>query len=181
MFLPALSLLAATISPLTITVTTKDGHQVAVPIADADATALRVCAQREGAADRTAVCAPVVNGRHGSTASLDVVDSGDLRFTVMSTRFEARSGAPAAVAIGFGVGTVISTAGAIVATAIATSTPADADADVRAASDVDAANARTVKNIAGGTAVVLWTGAVVGVVGTVVSTVIAVGDANTLE
>ena len=161
--------LVAAVSPLTIDVTTKEGHHIAVPVTDADATALRVCAARDFGED---VCAPVVSDRHGSHAALDVDHTADVRLRIASTRYDARSNAPGAVAIGAGVGTVIFGVGAIVATAIA-STADDIDG---VATAVDTTNAQ-VRELAGTAAVGMWVATAIGVIGTVVATVIAVGDA----
>jgi len=161
--------LVAAVSPLTVEVTTRDGHRIGVPVVDADATALRVCGRR---GDGDEVCAPVVSDRHGSYAALDVDDSDDLHLRLASTRFDARSAAPAAVAIGAGAGTVIVAVGAIVATAVANSS-----ADTNGIAGAVDTTSGQVKDAAGAAAIGLWVATGVGVVGTVIATMVAVGDA----
>ncbi len=166
--------LVAAISPLAIDVTTRDGHHI-VPVTDADATVLRVCASRVGI-DGEEVCADVVTDRHGSHAALDVVDSDDLRLRVATTRYDARSTAPAAIAIGFGVGTALAGVGAVVATGIAFSSPSTFGGTANAAPF-----GSQLQNLAFNAALGLWVATGAGVVGTVIASVVAVGDAEVVH
>jgi hypothetical protein len=155
--------LATAISPVTVEVTTRGGHREALPIADADATVLRVCAHEDGVAD---VCAPVVVDSSGAHAALDV-DHRAVRFSLVRTRFDARSAAPVAVAIGCGAATVLAATGALAATNVVLS-GATANDGVSTATATSSADAFT--PIAGA----LWIAAGVGAVGTAVATVAAI-------
>ncbi len=166
--------LAAAMSPLTIDISTRDGHRFALPVADADAVALRVCARHDGDTAKDAICAPVVHGRNGSSVVVDIDDSDDLHWQVMSTSFEARSGASAAMAIGFGVGSVGLAIGAVIATAASMAPDVEADDAATAASSIVVADGR---QLAGVAAVVLWAATGIGLVATMLATVVAVGDA----
>jgi hypothetical protein len=155
--------LATAISPVTVEVTTRGGHREALHVADADATVLRVCAHEEGTAD---VCAPVVVDSSGAHAALDV-DHRAVRFSLVRTRFDARSAAPVAVAVGCGAATALAATAALAVTHVALGggTPSDGVSTATATSTAEAFTP-----LAGA----LWVAAGVGAVGTAVATVAAI-------
>ncbi len=100
------AVVVAAISPVTIDVATNDGVHRAVEVIDADATVVQVCARKRDVEGE--VCGDVVSDRYGLRAVVDVRDDGDLTYALRVTRFDARTGAPAAVAGGFVVVAVAS-------------------------------------------------------------------------
>jgi hypothetical protein len=170
MFIVIAAVVAAAMSPLGIDVVTADGHRRLVPVADADATAVEVCAW-SGDSDAAPVCAPVVTNRHGWTASVNVADREGLRFTVRATRFDARSAAPAALAAGLGVTAVGCVVGALAAGSVAASVGVVAGATLNG--DVDA--------VATNLAVALWLGAGSAAVLGGLAAAVAVADADVVE
>lgn len=111
MLLSLATVVAVAVSPVTIDVTTKDGSRRAIEHLDADATPVKVCAKKRNSADEP-VCGDVVSDRYGVSAHVDIVDDGDVVFSTLVTRFDARAGAPAALAGGLGVAAVLCASGA---------------------------------------------------------------------
>ena len=172
MFIVVAAVVAAAISPVGIDVVTADGHRRLVPVADADATAVEVCAWSSDS-DAAPVCAPVVTNRHGWTASVNVADREGLRFTVRASRFDARSAAPAALAAGLGVTAVGCVVGALAAGSVAASVDTNVVAGATLSSDVGA--------VATNLAVALWLAAGSAAVLGGMATAVAIVDAGVVE
>lgn len=164
---------AAAVSPLGIDVVTADGHRRLVPVADADATAVEVCAWHADS-DVEPVCAPVVADRQGLSAAVNVDNSEDLRFTVRATRFDARTAAPAALAVGLGITSVGCVIGALAMGSVSTSVGTVLVSGA-APTTQDTADA------AGAISVGLWLGAGTAAVLSGVATAVAIIDANVVE
>jgi len=119
-------MLAATISPVGVEVTTKDGSVRLLHVADADATPTQVCARRVDS-DDGAVCAPVTMAGDKLVAALDVDDSVDTRYVVRATKSDMRTNSVGAVAVGFGVAAGATLAGAIVFGSVAAGVAAQSE------------------------------------------------------
>jgi hypothetical protein len=152
MLLSAAAFLVAVVSPVGIDVATRDGSHRLLEHIDADTTVVEVCARRRDKADAP-VCAAVVDDRSGARVTVDIDDTGDLVFSKVVTRFDARTAAPAALAAGLGLTAIIT--GVVAASAslyAASGGPSDGNiTGVSGAVDVQPGAAE-----AGSLAVALW-------------------------
>jgi hypothetical protein len=163
MLLPLALALAQAVSPLGVTVETRDGARRFVHVADADLVATGVCV-----ADGS-VCAPIVVEAGQMVARVDVDDEAGLRFVVRGTRADTRSHAPAAIAVGLGVAAVGASAGALTLTAIG------AGVDGTSSTGTDTAAAASTISLA------MWVGAGVAATSAAVIGAVALGDAFVVD
>lgn len=162
----------AALSPLSVDVVTSDGVHRAVAVSDADATPVQVCARKRGVAGE--VCGDVVSDRFGMRAAVDVEDHGDLDFSLRVTRFDARAGAPAALAGGFAVLAVGTGVSAFVLGAVAA-----ADVDVAASAAVDD-NGEGGAGATASLSLSLWTLSGAAALGAGIASYVAWSEANTV-
>lgn len=155
--------LAQAVSPLGVTVETRDGAHRLVPIADADLIGAEVCV-----ADAS-VCAPVGVEAGQPVARVDVDDVAGLRFVVRGTRTDTRSHAPAAIAVGLGVAAIGASAGALTATAIG------AGVDTASGTGADTAAAASTMSLA------MWVGAGIAATSAAVIGAVAIGEAFVVD
>lgn len=158
MLVPVALALAGAVSPLGVEVSTPDGHRRFIPVADADATPVEVCAG--------AVCAPVTTQDGRLVANLDVAGGDDVTLVVRSHRSELRSASPGAVAVGLGLAAVGLGAGAAGLSTLSMALPPDADGTSTSTPAQTGA-------VSGQVAVGLWVGAGAAAVGAVALGVIA--------